>query len=249
MPSPPTYNPANKNAYMISDDVPRGLVPPGGWHGPRFAWPCLADATPQGKNESVETQSKRKTCRRYNDPGHAHALTFSCFQRQPFFMPDRVRHWLMEGVELARERHQLDLWAFVIMPEHVHLLIYPRGDDYDISRILSTIKPPVSRRAIDFVEREAPGFLSRMTDLQPNGKTAHRFWQRGGGYDRHLWSPRHIWETIAYVHANPVRRGLCNLDTDWPWSSARAYAESCPTPMPIDSGSLPDDPRRVNAIP
>jgi hypothetical protein len=47
------------------------------------------------------------------------------------------------------------------------------------------------------------------------------FWQRGGGYDRNLTEPRTIWAEIASIHANPVRRGLCESATDWPWSSAR----------------------------
>ena len=88
----------------------------------------------------MESQKKRKTCRRYNDPGHADFLTFSCFRRQPFLLSDRVRHWFIDAIELARQRHQLHLWAYVIMPEHVHLLIYPRADVYSISRILSTLK-------------------------------------------------------------------------------------------------------------
>lgn len=72
-----------------------------------------------------------------------------------------------------------------MMPEHVHLLIYPRADEYSISRILSTLKQPVSKRSILFVRREAPTFLSQLTDVQPNGKTELRFWQRGGGWHAH----------------------------------------------------------------
>lgn len=92
------------------------------------------------------------------------------------------------------------------MPDHVHLLNYPQGSDYSISRILTSLKQPVSKRAILFVQREAPHFLPNMTDAQPNGKTTLRFRQRGGGYDRNLWSPKYVWETIDYIHANPVRR-------------------------------------------
>ncbi len=134
------------------------------------------------------------------------------------------------------------------MPEHVHVLIYPRADEYSISRILSTLKQPVSKRAILFVQRNAPAFLPRISDAQPNGKTELRFWQRGGGYDRNLWSPRHIWETIDYIHANPVRRGLCAVDADWPWSSAPAYAATQTVPIRIDFDSLPNDPRQINAL-
>src|SRR4051812_32007928 len=44
----------------------------------------------------------RKRCKRFNLPGHAHYLTFSCFQRQPFLSRDRSRQWLIEAVDLGR---------------------------------------------------------------------------------------------------------------------------------------------------
>jgi len=57
-----------------------------------------------------------------------------------------------------------------------------------------------------------------MLDVQPNGLSSVRFWQRGGGYDRNFWSPKHTWQTIDYIHANPVVRGLCAGNVDWSWS-------------------------------
>ncbi|HUU84259.1 MAG TPA: transposase [Phycisphaerae bacterium] len=150
---------------------------------------------------------------------------------------------MVDAIAQARERHRFDLWAYVIMPEHVHLLIYPTEEDYSISRILSSLKQPVSKRAILYVRRHAPGFLAQMTDTQPSGKTSLRFWQRGGGYDRNLWSPRYVWETIEYIHSNPVRRGLCDSETDWPWSSAGVFFGASHAPLALDLQSLPDDRR------
>ena len=181
----------------------------------------------------------RKTCKRQNTPGHAHYLTFSCFQRRPFLNRDRTRGWMVDAIALTRERHQLDLWAWVIMPEHVHLLLHPREADYNISAILSTLKQPVSKRAILFVNQEAPAFAKWMLDRQPNGKETQRFWQRGGGYDHNLWTPAKVWEKIDYMHANPVRRGLVERADDWKWSSYGDYAGTCTGPLPIDRDSLP----------
>ena len=174
---------------------------------------------------------KHKTCRRYNDAGHAHALTFSCFHRQAFLSRDRTRRWLIDAIEQARAKHSFDIWAYVIMPEHVHLLIHPLTVDYSISRIFSTLKT-------------APEFAARMTDIQPNGKQTLRFWQRGGGFDRNLWNPTHVWETVDYIHANPVRRELCVHPTDWEWSSARSYEDDTIGWLPIGFESLPGDPRK-----
>ena len=68
----------------------------------------------------------QKTCQRWDEPGHAHAMTFSYFRRQPFLTKDRSRGWMIEAIRRARDEHRFHLWAYVIMPEHLHLLIEDR---------------------------------------------------------------------------------------------------------------------------
>jgi len=181
----------------------------------------------------------RKTCRRFNDAGHAHSLTFSCFRRQRFLSRDRSREWLVAAVQRALEKHKYHLWAYVIMPEHVHLLVWPTVEDYKISTFLQSVKTSVSRRAVAFAKSNAPWFLSRMLDRQPNGDESYRFWQRGGGHDRNITEPRTAWAEIDYYHFNPVRRNLCVRPEDWSWSSAGDYAGIRHGPLTIDFVSLP----------
>ena len=190
--------------------------------------------------EHVSARERRKTRRRYNVPGEAHALTFSCFHRQAFLSRDRTRDWLLAAMDTARRRLRFDLWAYVIMPEHVHLLILPLDDPYSISRILSGIKTPVARRAVAYVRKHRPAGLGRMRDAQPNGKVSYRFWQRGGGYDRNLTAPSIIHAEIDYIHANPVRRGLVEHPADWPWSSARHFEGQSDVRLVPDVESIPD---------
>jgi len=177
-----------------------------------------------GPSRAPPSDRKHKTCQRENVPGQAHALTFSCFQRRPFLCRDRSRRWFLDALSEARVKHNFELWAYVIMPEHAHLLIYPLERSYSISNILLDLKRPVARTALSYVREHAPAFLAAMLDKQPNGRVAHRFWQRGGGYDRNLVNPNIVRATVDYVHANPVRRGLVNFPDDWPWSSSRFYS-------------------------
>ena len=180
----------------------------------------------------------RKRCKRLNVPGDAHYLTFSCFGRLPLLARDRSRQWLTDAIDQARLSHPFDLWAYVIMPEHVHVVLLPR-EGTQISRLLSAIKLPVSRRAVAWLQANQPEFLTPIEDVQPNGNRHLRFWQRGGGYDRNLRSVADIHEKIRYVHENPVRRGLVETPTDWPWSSARAWSFGEDAPLAIDRVSLP----------
>ena len=53
----------------------------------------------------------RKQCKRYDIDGQAHCLTFSCFQRQPFFSQDRCCEWLIQGMQKGRENGMYDLYS------------------------------------------------------------------------------------------------------------------------------------------
>jgi len=78
-----------------------------------------------------------------------------------------------------------------------------------------------------------------MEDRQPSGETHYRFWQRGGGYDRNVVEADTLYRLIQYVHANPVRRGLCQRPEDWLWSSAVDFAGVRVGPLRLDRDSLP----------
>ncbi len=171
--------------------------------------------------------------RSFNIPGQAHELTFSCYQRYKFLTRDRTCEWLARAINNAREALDFSVWAYVFMPEHVHLIVHPRKRDYQISALLRQIKQPVSRLAMRYLERDAPHWLPRVT--RSRGKRSERlFWQSGGGYDRNIETMETLTSMIKYVHANPVRRGLVTETIDWPWSSARWYAQLGEGPVPID---------------
>ncbi len=180
----------------------------------------------------------RKTRRTFDVPGDAHFLTFSCFRRLPLFSSDRSRGWMIGAIRQGQDRRLFDLWAYVVMPEHVHLVLFPL-EKTPVAGILSALKQSVSKRAILWLEENAPEYLAKLRDSQPNGKTHYRFWQRGGGYDRNLRSVKEIYEKVSYVHQNPVRRGLVESATEWRWSSAAAWKTGVDEPLRIDRESLP----------
>ena len=144
---------------------------------------------------------------------------------------------MLDDLQLGREKKMYDLWGYIIMPEHVHVVLLPKPG-MKISRILTTIKQSVSKRAILWTKQNVPDFLKYMEGIQPGGKCHHRFWQRGGGYDRNLRSVEDVYEKIHYIHANPVRRGLVEKANDWKWSSYHAWQSGKDIPMAIDRESL-----------
>ncbi len=95
--------------------------------------------------------------------GHAHELTFSCYHGYPFLKADRCCEWLIDAIDAARDKLDFAVWAYAFMPEHVHLIVWPSQEKYDITEIRSGIKLPVSRRAVAFLRRESPKWLDRIT--------------------------------------------------------------------------------------
>jgi putative transposase len=176
----------------------------------------------------------RKTVHSFDIPGEAHALTFTCFRRLQLLSKDRTRRWFVVGMEAARKRLDFALWAYVIMPEHVHVIVWPQQPIYQMGKIKTALKVEVSRKALRYLRVQAPRFLEKLIDVQPNGDVHHRFWQRGGGYDRNINEPLTLETMIEYIHNNPVRRGLVEKATDWVWSSARYYAGYANVPIKMD---------------
>ena len=180
-----------------------------------------------------------KTRRAWSEPGHAHFLTYSCFRRLPLLSRERSRRWVLDALAAARRALDVALWAYVIMPEHVHVLLCPRRASYEMRRILVALKRPVSDSAREYLERtENERWLETLSVEYPSRKV-FRFWQPGGGFDHNIFREKTVPAVIDYIHANPVRRGLVAQPTDWEWSSARFWEGWPDVPFRMDH---PDDP-------
>jgi putative transposase len=167
----------------------------------------------------------RKTVRHFHEVGHLHELTFSCYHRMPLLTNDSWREKLAQFIEVAGKENLFDLVAFVFMPEHVHLLVYPTTPNPSISLYLARIKQPFSKQIKEILIEQQSQLLSKLTVQERPGKTCFRFWQEGPGFDRNLFSTEAISLSLEYIHNNPVKRGLCRVAEDWKWSSARYYLD------------------------
>jgi putative transposase len=179
----------------------------------------------------------RKSCKRLDIPGYAHELTFSCFHNQPLLLHDRTRNHLANAIFSAKKIHGFHLWAWVFMPTHVHLLIWPTTQQYSIARILQSIKQPVGRLEITRAKKSDPEMLALMATGLP--KTPYHIWQEGGGYDKLMNLTPEIRNLVDYIHANPVRKGLVSSPEEWLWSSARDWLDLGTGPLHIDKEFFP----------
>src|SRR5262245_55015244 len=104
--------------------------------------------------------SHRKQARHYEREGGCRELTFSCHQRMPFLVSNSWRELLSRCIDRACEQHRFQLAAFVYMPEHVHLLVWPLADASTIDRFLFAVK----RSFANLVKRELEQTKSRLLE-------------------------------------------------------------------------------------
>jgi putative transposase len=200
--------------------------------------PLLRVSEESGVQTVIQMSEKSiKSVKRWNIPGHAHELTFTCFDKRQFLKSRKAREILADSILRAREKHGFDIWAYVFMPEHVHLLIYPLDAQYSMSRILFSIKQPVGRTIINQTRKKNPSNLRFFSTGQKDAP--YRFWMPGGGYDRNMDSLEILNNAVEYLHRNPVRRGLVENPEDWYWSSYNEWIKPGTSPIPVDRDSYP----------
>jgi len=167
--------------------------------------------------EYVPPPVPRKKLHRYKTPGDARFLTCSCYRRQSLFNSALARDALAQQLEHVRRCFEFRLFAWVLMPNHFHLLIQPRLPESPVPKLLHAMKGPLAQRLL-------------RTGLVQCGATSdqRRLWQAGGGYDRSIYGRDELFEL------NPLRSGLVMLREQWAWSSAPFRKGNRSSPVSID---------------
>lgn len=152
--------------------------------------------------------------------GHLHFITFSCYRRMPLLGSTKARNRFVRVLDQVRKEYAFHLVGYVIMPEHVHLLISepPRGTP---STVLKMLKQRVSRLLRRSPRRRFSAAQRSFQFASPSERLP-QFWQKRF-YDFNVWSRKKKIEKLAYMHANPVKRGLVDDPKHWPWSSYAFY--------------------------
>lgn len=162
------------------------------------------------------TPPLRKSMRRWEAAGAVRFVTFSCQRRLPLLGNPAIRDLFAQTLAAARTRHSFELFAWVVMPEHIHLLLRPHPDSR-LDEALRSIKTSIAKRVITRWHQLHAPILEQIR----TGRGTLRFWQKGGGFDRNVRDEHEFRREVRYIHRNPVKRGLVARPEDWMWSSVR----------------------------
>ena len=161
---------------------------------------------------------------RYQHCGDMHFLTFSCYRRLPYLATPEAMNLFEDALERIRKKYKFVVAGYVVMPEHIHLLVNEPARS-SLDRAIKSIKLSVTLRS-----RERP------------------FWQ-ARYYDFNVFTEEKRVEKLRYMHRNPVnhpsdedlslgtpvKRGLVEKPEDWAWSSFRHYATGIEGTVEIES--------------
>src|SRR5260370_5746365 len=179
---------------------------------------------------------------RFHRSGQSHFVTFCCYHRPirllrcaqslqgrlRLFTTDASRRIFESALERVRRSYRLNVYGYVVMPEHVHLLLSEPQRDTSSDRT-APLKPkdglngpPVLSEPQQDTLADALKSLKQGVSRRLIGDAEH-FWQKRY-YDFNIRNYPQFVEKLRYIHRNPVKAGLFERPEDWEWSSFRHYA-------------------------
>jgi putative transposase len=161
---------------------------------------------------------------------HLHFITCSCYRRLPFLSTARCRDRFLSILEQARQRYRFVVVGYVVMPEHIHLLL-TEPEVGTPSTVMQVLKQRSARALLPKRKRSNP----RQRNLFADKPQRRAFWQ-ARFYDFNVWTTKKRVEKLRYMHRNPVKRALVELTEQWRWSSYRFYLLEEAGPVRVNEG-------------
>jgi putative transposase len=172
---------------------------------------------------------------RFHHSGQSHFVTFCCYHRHRLFTTDASRRIFESALERVRRSYRLSVYGYVVMPEHVHLLL----NEPQLGTSPLKPKPGLNGPPLLLSEAEKDTLADALKSLKQGVSRrligdADHFWQKRY-YDFNIRNYPQFVEKLRYIHRNPVKAGLCERPEDWGWSSFRHYATGCEEQVEIES--------------
>ncbi len=177
---------------------------------------------------------------RFHHSGQSHFVTFCCYHRRQLLTTDESRRIFESALERVRRSFRLQVYGYVVMPEHVHLLLSEPQEDSCSDRT-APLKPKdgLNGPPVLLCEPQQDTLADALKSLKQGVSRrligdAEHFWQKRY-YDFNIRNYPQFVEKLRYIHRNPVNPGLCERPEDWEWSSFRHYATGCEGRVEIES--------------
>jgi putative transposase len=160
----------------------------------------------------------------YDKERHAQFITVSCYKRRKLLNTDPAKKIVIGTLGSQLPIHEGLCIGFVIMPEHVHCLVW-FDEPGHLSSFMNHWKDQSSLKIKNLYQQEFPEYCSTIDETDPAWQARY--------YPFNVFTEKKLEENLSYMHMNPVRRGLVSRAVDWKWSSARWYLQGKTVGTPI----------------
>ncbi len=170
------------------------------------------------------------------NPDHLYFVTTTAIQHAHVFRRDVIKRLLLDTLDCMRRQGRWKLFSFVIMPNHVHLIVQCTATD-SVADVVRDYKHITADRLVRHLEAEehasALAFLASAVSRPTHQR--HKVWE--DGYNaKDVFSPEVLRQKMTYIHHNPCQShwNLSPSPEAYPWSSARFYASDARCIIPVD---------------
>ncbi len=164
-------------------------------------------------------------------------FTSVAHDRLPIFRTDKLKQIACNALDEARRSAQLLIFAYMIMPDHHHIITDGRREPSDTLRFLNGIS---AKRILDYLKANEPVSLEKL-----------RMFEKKRGYKYSVWehhpdtflitSESMLMQKVSYIHQNPVKAGLVEHPDDYLYSSSRIWNR-----RPLDDEPLKMDVEKID---
>lgn len=173
---------------------------------------------------------------RYHIQGHIYYITTVVYDRRPLFTHPPYVLALLDSLNYYRFVYRFKIVGYVIMPDHIHVLVWPQAGP-QIAEFMRDFKKYTAVRIVRQAEvEEREGDLEAFKQAgNQTGRSANKVWQ-DGYWDKNVFTDPFLRQKLNYIHRNPLRAGLVVQPEDYPYSSYRNYVFGDESLFAIDRG-------------
>ena len=175
-----------------------------------------------------------RSYRVFDDCNYAYFVTSTLVEWLPVFIDEVYCNIVIDSLKFMRGKKGVQLNAFVIMPTHLHLTVWP-DEKVNLSNAMRDFKRFTSQAISTQLEKDGRELFLRVLGKNAPGRAGseYRVWQEGF-HPEAIYSGKFARQKLDYIHNNPVRKGLVDSPAHWRYSSARNYELNDHSVMEVD---------------
>ena len=158
----------------------------------------------------------------FDEPGHLYFITASIICWMPLFKEDRFARVILDGLSFYRNKKEILLFGFVIMPSHIHIIIKPIN--IPIGKFLQSFGSLTAHKMVKMLrDEQRRDILGTFHENRRDRRSNYSFWQEI--FTENIFTQKFLDQKLEYIHQNPISKAedIIGNRTSYLYSSAGFY--------------------------